>query len=265
MVWFGVHRQELDGLLYASEVHAGADAKIRTMVVGRNPSELNSLQSALSEIGTLELVAAADSIPSALDILEKSRPELIVIDQRVPVELVLKILESEGEKGRVAFGSVLEGIGLRAFGVVWDDSNHDVMSHSSTEIESAVRGGKQNGRGQSQARKLSADDPIILKLNDKYHVVRVRSILTISSARHYTYVVTQEGFKGIASKSMKDWEDRLPANGFVRAHRNTIINLECVERIERSRHSTYNIYLKAVDKPVPMSHRCFARIKRQFN
>jgi two-component system LytT family response regulator len=235
------------------------------MVVGRNPSDLDLLQTILSEVSTLTIVAAADSTASVLDLLEECRPELVVIDQRVPVEIVLRILESRGEKGKVAFGSVLEGIGLRAFSVACDEANQDAKLRSSAGIESGVRDLKEEIRWPSQGRKLSAADPIILKLNDKYHVVRVRSILSVSAARHYTYVVTQEGFKGIASKSMRGWEDRLPGNVFVRIHRNTIINLECVDRIEPSHHSTYSVYLRGVDKPVSMSHRCFARIKRQFN
>ncbi len=112
---------------------------------------------------------------------------------------------------------------------------------------------------------MAFDDPIIIKLNERYHVVRVRSILTISSARHYTFVVTTEGYKGIASKSMKDWEDRLPGNMFLRIHRNSIINLEYVEHIVDSHHSSYEVYLKGIDKPVSMSNRCFARIRRQLN
>ena len=240
--------------------HKGA-TKIRTMIVGRQSSELPALHSIISEINTLDIVAAADSVSSAVTFLKDCRPELIVLDSRIPVESALEILERTQESARTVFGSILLGVGFRFFEL----REHASPLDSPETEEVLLQGSLQANRRRTNERKLTFDDPIILKLSDQYHVVRVRSILSVSAARHYTFVVTVEGYKGLASKSMKDWEDRLPGNLFVRIHRNTIINLEYIEHIDESVHSPCQVYLKGVEKPISMSTRCFSRIKRQLN
>ena len=240
-------------------------ARIRTMIVGRHFSELQALQSILAETGTIEVIDTAESTLEALTRLDERRPELIVLDSKLPVETALEILERIPHSLRVIFGSVLSGIGFRAF----DVQDHGSLLHwreqPAEDPVASIQKAKDDGGIYTEARPLTIDDPIILKLNDQYHIVRVRSILSVSSARHYTFVVTAEGYKGIASKSMKEWEVRLPGNVFLRIHRNTIINLEYVEHIVDARHATYDVYLKGIDKPISMSNRCFARIKRQLN
>ncbi len=239
-------------------------ARIRTMLVCRQYTDLPTLQSILAEIHTIELVAFADSTASALSCLLRSRPELIVLDSRMPVEMALEILGKVRDPGRVIFASILCGVGFRAF----DVRNHGSLLGSYSRVRETVDSSAQQiAEGTTEARvdKLAIDDPIILRLNDKYHVVRVRSILMVSSARHYSFVATVEGNKGISSRSMKDWEDRLPGNTFVRIHRNAIVNLDYIEHIEESPLSTYEIKLRGLDKAVPVSNSCFARMKKLLN
>ncbi len=254
--------EEPEPLEYPSSRSFG---KIRTLVVGRAPLETNSLQSILSELTSVEIVGSAESIPSAVRLIERLSPELIVLDSRAPVEMALEILDREDVRGKVIVGSILCGIGFRAFDVHRHQSLLDPPSGAVGNMHEPEEDGGEESSFHSNERRLKIDDPIILKLNARYYVVRVRSILTILAARHFTYVSTVEGYKGIASRSMREWFDRLPADTFARIHRNAMVNLEYIERIEETSHSSYDIFLKGRERPIPMSGRCFARMKRQLN
>ncbi len=87
------------------------------MIVGRHFSELSILQSILSEIPTIEIIASAESAAAAFTCLKNCQPELVVLDSRILVEMALEILEHVSQPVRVIFGSVLYGIGFRAFDV----------------------------------------------------------------------------------------------------------------------------------------------------
>ena len=86
----------------------------------------------------------------------------------------------------------------------------------------------------------------------------------ISAADDYSEIITRDGKKSLALKSMKEWEARLPDQSFSRIHRSTIINIEEVERIESWFNNSFQVYLKGIDKPVAMSRRYATKIKERF-
>ena len=71
-------------------------AKNRLMLVDDHPIVRTGIRVAVSDISSLEICAEADSAPSALALLEKQRPEMIVLDLnlggRDGVELIRQIL-----------------------------------------------------------------------------------------------------------------------------------------------------------------------------
>ncbi len=237
---------------------------IRTLLIGRHASDLPLLHTILSEISTIDIIASADSLPAAIVALDQFRPDLIVLDSRISVDVVLGILEHIRRPERVIFASIVHEIGFRAFEVKQWRSFLRPIDPPHGEYGVSIAMAEENASYGLRGRKLHEEDPIILSLNGSHHIVKVKSILSISSARHYTFVVAEGGCKGLATKSMTEWEERLPREMFFRIHRNVIINLDYVEQIASSGHS-YKVFLKGFKEPVSMSIRSFARIKKQLN
>lgn len=84
----------------------------------------------------------------------------------------------------------------------------------------------------AKARKLNYDDRLFLLLGRHFKLLTVNTILNISTAGDDSEVLTSDGHKGLALKSMKEWETRLPAQLFTRIHRSTIINMGFIDRVE---------------------------------
>ncbi len=85
-----------------------------------------------------------------------------------------------------------------------------------------------------------------------------------SSDDYYSEIITTDKQKGLTLKSMKEWETRLPDAYFCRIHRSTIINMEYIDRLEEWFNYSYRVYLKGIEKPLVMSRRYVARVKKRL-
>ena len=65
-------------------------------------------------------------------------------------------------------------------------------------------------------------------------------------------------------KLIKEWEELLPANQFIRIHQSTIINIDFIDKIENLSKRSYIIRLKTIDKAFPVSQRYTVKIKSVF-
>lgn len=239
--------------------------RIHTLIVLGGTSFRQNLPSLISQIPAIDTVAIADGVASALSLIEERHPELVVIGTDTPLTTAIEIQDRTHTEIRTAFAWIGRDSHIRIFDVKEsaDLFGLGVCESKDTDLDQGPHESQRDVHLFS--RTLTSGDPIFLKLNNKYHVVRVDSILSITAVRHYTYVTIVDGRKGIASKSMRDWQIRLPRNSFTRIHRNAIVNLDHVERIEEIGGHSFQVYLKGLEKPLSISSRCFARIRRQLN
>ena len=101
---------------------------------------------------------------------------------------------------------------------------------------------------------------IDVKKNPSYYPVK--DLLIIKSMKDYTILIFTDGKKYIIRKLMKYWEKYLPNKEFIRIHRQTIINLNYIEKIERLSSNRFSISLKNYQNKVGASQRYGKRIKK---
>ncbi len=65
-------------------------------------------------------------------------------------------------------------------------------------------------------------------------------------------------------KTLKQWQEELPDQNFVRIHRSTIINLDYVERFEKKSDLSMKAHLKNLSGPLEISRR-YARMLKSMN
>jgi two-component system LytT family response regulator len=112
---------------------------------------------------------------------------------------------------------------------------------------------------------ITYDDRLFLRFGEERAFVRVRDILVIeaegdASSLRFAPHLTRKS----SSKSLREWETRLPDKYFVRIHRSTIVNLDYVERLEPWSHASYHVYLRGLPEPLTMSRRFGAKLKDRF-
>ncbi len=111
-------------------------------------------------------------------------------------------------------------------------------------------------------KKLSYDSYIFLNEKSNPGFFAIKKIVYIKSMQDYTQIFLTNSQKLVVRKTLTNWENQLPGEYFVRIHRQTIINLQFVEKVERYKNYTYKVYLKNISEPFTISQRYSRKIKQ---
>ncbi len=115
------------------------------------------------------------------------------------------------------------------------------------------------------APEFSLDDQILLKLDSATErFVRLGEITSISASQNYTEVTLQSGEKLFVRRTMKSWEEQLPADAFGRVHRTVIVALAQIESIKRVSRATFEISLRGQEDLLPVSYRLVADLRKRL-
>lgn len=115
------------------------------------------------------------------------------------------------------------------------------------------------------ANHSKSPDHILIKIGTKLKLIEFASIVCITALKEYSKVVTEDGCKIVVRKSIRNWIETLPANNFLRIHRATIVNMTFLEKIEKSGFRSYNVYLRNIAGPFPISQRYGNLMRKTFS
>lgn len=237
--------------------------KYRALIVDDENLARKDLISILEEFKDIESVGEANNITSAKDAIEKLNPNLIFLDIKMPGESGFDLLEFVSDNIYIVFVTAFDEYAIRAFEVNALDYLLKPVTKERLEL-TLDKLEESEEKKQEDLKNLNFDDQIFLKLNNKYHFLKINTIIQITSEGDYSKVQTKNGDTSLTTKSMKEWENRLPVSHFIRIHRSTIINTDEVDRIEPWYNNAHRVYLKGMQKPVVMSRRYFVKIKEKL-
>lgn len=100
---------------------------------------------------------------------------------------------------------------------------------------------------------LRLDDIVYLRSGARARFAPVAEISVISARDNYSEVWLADGTRVFLRKSLKAWEDTLPATHFMRVHRTQIVNLARVSRYQRDRDERTLLYVAGSSEPVAAS------------
>ncbi len=114
----------------------------------------------------------------------------------------------------------------------------------------------------SQTKKI---DHVLVKIGTNLKLIEFSRIVCISALKEYSKVIIDDGSKVVVRKSIKNWVETLPAKDFLRIHRATIVNMLFLDKIEKAGFRSYNVYLKNISTPFPISQRYGNIMKKTFS
>ncbi|HAN18215.1 MAG: hypothetical protein A2X13_07475 [Bacteroidetes bacterium GWC2_33_15] len=237
--------------------------RYKVLVVDDERLARKELINMLSGYECIESVHEAEDVNSAINMIGKIDPNLIFLDIQMPGDSGFDLLNKIDYKGKVIFATAFDEYALRAFEVnaldyLLKPITHERLKKAIERLESG------SAEEPSLEYKLKYDDRLFLTLGTKLVFIKVSSIIAIESEGDYSRINTIEGNSGLVSKSMKEWENRLPLNYFCRIHRSTIINLEYIEKIDNWFNYSYKISLKSIKEPYTISRRYAKILKERF-
>lgn len=125
-------------------------------------------------------------------------------------------------------------------------------------------------RALTNEDSIKAEDKRALSYNDYFFIndkknpgfYPVHDIISIKSIKDYTQLILLGNKKFIIRKPMIYWEEKLPAGKFIRIHRQSIINMDFIEKVEKASSNRLSIKLKFLDEKFEVSQRYKKKIKQ---
>lgn len=206
----------------------------------------------------IQIVGEADGLASAVAAAEHYKPDVLFLDIQLAGESGFDLLERLTVPCKIIFVTAFDVYAIRAFEV--NALDYLLKPVSAQRLNVAMRRLNHDEPVPYHPKKFEYDDRLFVTDHSRSCFLKIRNILCIQSAGDYTEAVTQAG-KFLLSKTMKEWEDRLPEKHFLRIHRGTMINLESIDRIKPLPNQSYHVYLNHIGEPFVVSRRYAAKIK----
>ncbi len=211
----------------------------RYIIIDEDPAIVEEVQQLILLRGSLELVGVASDALSAIDLINKEEPDLVLATTSLGEETIFDVLNDVTFKGfRIIFMALTQEHVIQA--IRFKAIDYLTKPIDPNELLSAI------GRFEKMAQReqnSTGNYRIINHTLDKLHKIRKVSVPTtkgylIKNIEHLTFIQAVSNYseycfdhteKYIVAKTLMDSEIMLEPFGFVRIHQSYLINLSCME------------------------------------
>jgi DNA-binding LytR/AlgR family response regulator len=205
------------------------------IIVDDEPIALSLLQAYIRREPKLNLLDSCSDIEQLKVSLLKHKPDLLILDIRMPGTSGMDFLKSLKPPPVAIFTTAYREFALEAF----DAHALDYLTKpfSFDRFQMAVQKAEQfiNGQPEHQMERC-----IFVKSDGQNVKVQFSSIRFIEALGEYIKIVLTEGRPLVVYTSMQSMMDVLPNDEFVRIHRSYIMHLRYVEAIDGNKLKTGN-------------------------
>jgi two-component system, LytTR family, response regulator len=220
------------------------------------------LKGLLAGHAAVRVLGEAASLSEAKLLLRRTAPDVVFLDIQLGHENGFQLLEQVHPACKVVFVTAYDEYAVRAFEV--NALDYLLKPVNPERLEATLQRLTAGSTLSPQARPLRYDDRVLIESERRSLLVTVSSIQFIAAAADYSELVVAKLGRLLTGRSLRDWEERLPAGRFLRVHRSTIVNLGCVDRLEPSLSGGYLLYIHGLNAPLAVSRRYATRLREKL-
>jgi two-component system LytT family response regulator len=221
--------------------------------------ELSALLAARPEV---LVVGEAHDLASSRAAITEHGPDLIFLDIQLGAESAFDLLAGVDATFDVIFVTAYDEHAVRAFEVsAFDYLLKPVHPERLAATLRRLESGGPRPVPEQPITRMKAAERLFVRTQDRWRFLQIAAITAIESRGDYSRVHTRDGETILLHKPLREWETTLPEHLFVRIHRSTILNLDCIDRVEEWSGQTFHVYLKGHTDPYQMSRRYASRLK----
>lgn len=191
-----------------------------------------------------KLIGVARTIRTAKELIQKTNPDLVLLDINLPDGTSFDLLEQlKTIDFKIIFITAFEEFAIKAIKLSAID--YLVKPIDPLELIEAIKKAREALDQSNNNLKLSAllsnikglankPKKIILKTAENIYLIDIADIIRCESDGAYTRFYLNDGKKIMISKVIKDYEEMLHDYGFLRVHKSHIINLNFIDRFEKT-------------------------------
>lgn len=206
-------------------------AIIRTMLVDDEYLALNLLETFVSKVPGLKVIAKTKSPIEAVDILQREEIDLLFLDIQMPTLSGNNLLKTLKSPPLTIFTTAYTDYALEAFEL--DAVDYLLKPFAFERFLQAVNKAKQLMPVQATSIQstLTAKDFFSIKVDGKIVKLFYEDILYVEGLKEYVRFVCKEG-RFVTLESLKNLEAILPKDQFIRVHKSFIVAKQYVQSVE---------------------------------
>ena len=206
---------------------------IRCMVVDDEQLARTLLEEYVKKLPQLRLVAVCRNPLEAMEVLQEEEVELMFLDIQMPELTGVEFLKSMRVKPAVIFTTAyseyaLEGYQLDVIDYLVKPFSFERFVKAVDKASEMIRLKKLDKAGEAAQVK---DDFIVVHADHKIYKIRLDDIRYIEGLKEYVSYYT-ENKRIIALESLKNLEEILPSDRFIRVHRSYIVPVDKIKIME---------------------------------
>ncbi len=191
----------------------------------------------------LEVVATAHSAIDGIDIISKHKPQLVFLDIEMPDGSGFDLLERISNLNfEVIFVTAydqyaIKAIKLSAIDYLLKPINildlKTAVSRATDKIRSTHKINQTLSHYLSNIKTDSKERTIALPTSERVVFAKVDEIVRMKGENNYTQIHLIDGKKILISKTIKEYENLLKNDGFIRTHQSHLVNKIHVKSYEK--------------------------------
>ncbi len=208
----------------------------------------------------VEVVAQCDNGVTAVEIINKLRPDLVFLDVQMPGSSGFEVLEKIEEIPLIIFSTAYSQYAIRAFEVSAVD--YLLKPYSQERFDRAVAAAlKQGGRFGDMSEKLvnlmrevrqnrQPVQRLLVKSGDRIVPVDTSAVEWLEAEGDYTRLHT-ETKTHLVGQTLSHLITLLDPASFIRIHRSNVVNLHYIKEIQKTFKGNYIVLMNSgVELPV---------------
>ncbi|HPG73607.1 MAG TPA: LytTR family DNA-binding domain-containing protein [Bacteroidales bacterium] len=217
---------------------------LKIAIVEDEPAAIENIQRiiALSKI-EINIVGTAQSVQEGVILIRNTNPDLLLLDIELQDGTGFDLLELLHAKSfKLVFVTGSESHALRAFR--YSAFDYIVKPINPEELLAVIKQASEVSRVEyleqqmqvllKSVGKLTGEPKkLVLRTSETVHVVEIQDIIRCEADRNYTTFYIDTGEKILVSNTLKDYENLLRENGFLRVHNSHLVNLKKIKKYEK--------------------------------
>lgn len=233
----------------------------RALLIDDETTARADLRAKLTVHPEVTIVGEAATVRSARELLARADYDLVFLDIQLIGGNSFELVSDVRPGARIVFATAYDSYALRAFEInaldyllkpiaparLADALRRLAAAAAAVDATEAVATETNPGPA------LRLDDTVYLRSGLRARFAPVADISVIAAHDNYSDVHLADGSKIFLRKSLKAWEDTLPATHFMRVHRTQIVNLARVTRYQRDGDEHTLLFVAGAAEPVSAS------------
>lgn len=215
---------------------------MKAILVDDDESNLSSLSEKLTKhCPQVDIIAKCDNGEQAIAAIESMQPDVVFLDIEMPVMNGFLLLQELSFKDfALIFVTAYDHYAIKA--IRYSALDYLVKPVAIPDLINAVRRAEASlNDKQSQAQiellleHFNKKTPrrLTIPTNDGLQFINLEDIVYLEASDNYTNILLQTRQKFLVSRTLKNFEELLPAETFIRIHHGTIINKLFVDKYLR--------------------------------